>query len=181
MFGRVIGYLAVLLLTVYMYFMYNDTVISGILIFILFYPFCSAFCLLSVRNSIVPDLERVPAMGESGRPVKADIVLEDRSRIFSMRQENTVSLKYSFDKKKRKNRYRGVLGPGEHEDCWCRFETDVCGAVELEVESVRIYDPLGIFYIKKRIRRKTRVKIMPEFRLMPLEIKKNTGFPGGCP
>lgn len=174
MFGRVIGYLAVLLLTVYMYFMYNDTVISGILIFILFYPFCSAFCLLSVRNSIVPDLERVPAMGESGRPVKADIVLENRSRIFSMRYENTVSLKYSFDKKKRKNRYRGVLGPGEHEDCWCRFETDVCGAVELELESVRIYDPLGIFYIKKRIRRKTRVKIMPEFRLMPLEITKKT-------
>ena len=33
MIKRIIGYLAVLILTIYLFFMYNDTVISGLLIF----------------------------------------------------------------------------------------------------------------------------------------------------
>ena len=39
MIKRIIGYLAVLILTIYLFFMYNDTVISGLLIFVIMYPF----------------------------------------------------------------------------------------------------------------------------------------------
>lgn len=38
MIKRIIGYLAVLILTIYLFFMYNDTVISGLLIFVIMYP-----------------------------------------------------------------------------------------------------------------------------------------------
>ena len=43
MIKRIIGYLAVLILTIYLFFMYNDTVISGLLIFVIMYPLLS-FC-----------------------------------------------------------------------------------------------------------------------------------------
>ena len=41
MIKRIIGYLAVLILTIYLFFMYNDTVISGLLIFVIMYPLLS--------------------------------------------------------------------------------------------------------------------------------------------
>lgn len=44
--------------------------------------------------------------------------------------------------------------------------------MEVELESVRICDMFGIFYINRSVRSRASVKIMPELRLMPLEITR---------
>ena len=46
--------------------------------------------------------------------------------------------------------------------------------MEFSLESVRLYDLFGIFYIKQKVQRKASVKVMPEFELMPVEITRAT-------
>lgn len=50
MWKRITGYLAVLILVIYLYFMYDETVISGILVLTVLYPICAWTFLLLVRK-----------------------------------------------------------------------------------------------------------------------------------
>ena len=65
MIRRTAGYLLVLLAAAYLYFMYNDTVISGILLFLILYLPVSAPYLILAKGRIVAELERGPAIGET--------------------------------------------------------------------------------------------------------------------
>ena len=59
MIKRIIGYLAVLILTIYLFFMYNDTVISGLLIFVIMYPLLSFWFLMIQRGKVGTDMTRI--------------------------------------------------------------------------------------------------------------------------
>ena len=67
MIRRTAGYLAVLLVAAYLFFMYDNTVLSGILVLCLFYPVLSAVWLVSAGRKAGPDLCRVPPVGERGK------------------------------------------------------------------------------------------------------------------
>lgn len=171
---RTVIYLIVLLFTLYLFFVYNDTVLSGILVMVLICPFFSALYLAGAGKRIRPDMERIPAMGEQGKRIRTAVILENRSGLLALHYESRVSVKNEFGGKKRRIRFSGMISPGKKAVCWCEFETELCGNMELELESVRVYDPMGFFYRKASFRMKARIKVMPAFRPMPLEITKKT-------
>lgn len=51
--------------------MYNDTVISGLLIFVIMYPLLSFWFLMIQRGKVGTDMTRIPSMGEEGKTIKA--------------------------------------------------------------------------------------------------------------
>lgn len=161
-----------LLLVVYLYFMYDETVLSGILVLTVLYPICAWSFLLMVRKKISAELDRVPPMGEKGKRIRAGATVRNASRTAAVRCEVQISVRNRISGKKIKRRYQGILPPGKEETFWCESASDFCGNMEVELESVRICDMLGIFYIKRAVHRRVSVKIMPEFRLMPLEITR---------
>lgn len=172
MWMRITGYTAVLLLAVYLYFMYDETAISGILVLMVLYPVCAWLFLLMVRKKISAGLDRVPPMGEKGKCIRAGVTVRNASRTAAVRCEVEISVRNRISGRKIKRRYQGILPPGREETFWCESESDFCGNMEIELESVRICDLLGIFYIKRAVHSRASVKIMPEFRLMPLEITR---------
>ena len=174
MIRRTAGYFAALLVTAYLFFMYDNTVLSGMLVLCLFYPLLSAVSLVMAGRKAVPDLCRVPPVGEMGKQVKAGISVKNVSPYRSLRYEALLSVKNRGGKRYRKKRLRGVLAPDGKETVWCVFEAHRCGIVEICLESIKIYDFLGIFYRKVKWNRTAQVKIMPEFRLMPLEVTRKT-------
>lgn len=174
MIRRTAGYLAVLLVTAYLFFMYDNTVLSGMLVLCLFYPVLSAAGLIPAGRKAVPDLHRVPSVGEKGKQVKAGIFVKNTSHYKSLRYEALLSIKSRGGKRPGKKRLRGILAPDGQETVWCIFEAQYSGIVEICLESIKIYDFLGIFYRKVKWNKKAQVKIMPEFRLMPLEITRKT-------
>ena len=171
---RIVIYLFVLLLTLYLFFMYNDTVLSGILVLVLACPAFSVLYLAGTGKRIRPDLGRIPAMGERGKQIRAAVVLENGSGLLALRYECRVSVKNGFGGKKRRIRSSGLISPGKNAVCWYEFETELCGNIELELESVRIFDPMGFFYKNVPFRMKKGIKVMPDFRPMPLEIMRKT-------
>ena len=70
MVRRTAGYLAVLLVTVYLFFMYDAPALSGILVFLVIYPAVSGVYLAVAGRNAVPDLERVPPLGDKERRSK---------------------------------------------------------------------------------------------------------------
>ena len=174
MVRRTAGYLAVLLVTVYLFFMYDASALSGILVFLVIYPAVSGVYLAVAGRNAVPDLERVPPLGDKGKKIKAGISVRNRSLRMSIRYEFQASAGNSGAKKRVKKKFRGVLLPKGEETVWLTFDTIYCGTVEISVDYVKVYDFLGIFYRKVRWRRKAQVKVMPVFELMPLEITRRT-------
>lgn len=174
MIRRTAGYFAVLLVTVYLFFMYDAPVLSGILVFLLLYPAASGVYLAITGKNAVPDLERVPPLGEKGKKIKAGISVKNQSSHMSTRYEFQVTAGTSGGKKRVKKKFRGVLLPKGGDTVWFTFDTIYCGTVEISVDSMEVYDFLGIFYRRVRWHRKAQVKVMPVFELMPLEISRRT-------
>ncbi len=176
MIRRLTGYFAVTAAAAYLFFMYDETVTSGILVFILLYLPVSLAYMLKVKDKVTADLGRVPAMGENGKRVRAGVTVQNCSRLAGVRYELILSAGDARDgKKKRKRRkYTGTVAAGGEETLWCEFESWRCGSIEVRLEKLRIYDFLGIFRVAKKESQMRSVKIMPEFILMPLEITRKT-------
>ena len=168
------GYFAIVLLVIYLFFMYDETVLSGILVLVILYPVCACIFLLLCRKKITAALDRVPPMGEKDKRIRAGVSVKNISRRFPLRCEAQLSVGNRTSGKKIRRRFGGLILPGQEETFWCEFETAFCGNVEVILESVRLYDLFGIFYIKRKVQRKAYVKVMPEFKLMPVEITRAT-------
>lgn len=174
MWKRMTGYFAIVLLVIYLFFMYDETVLSGILVLVILYPVCACIFLLLCRKKITAALDRVPPMGEKDKRIRAGVSVKNISRRFPLRCEAQLSVGNRTSGKKIRRRFGGLILPGQEETFWCEFETAFCGNVEVILESVRLYDLFGIFYIKQKVQRKASVKVMPEFELMPVEITRAT-------
>ena len=174
MWKRMTGYFAIVLLVIYLFFMYDETVLSGILVLVILYPVCACIFLLLCRKKITAALDRVPPMGEKDKRIRAGVSVKNASRRFPLRCEAQLSVGNRISGKKSRRRFGGLILPGQEETFWCEFETAFCGNVEVILESVRLYDLFGIFYIKQKVQRKASVKVMPEFELMPVEITRAT-------
>lgn len=174
MWKRMTGYFAIVLLVIYLFFMYDETVLSGILVLVILYPVCACIFLLLCRKKITAALDRVPPMGEKDKRIRAGVSVKNISRRFPLRCEAQLSVGNRTSGKKIRRRFGGLILPGQEETFWCEFETAFCGNVEVILESVRLYDLFGIFYIKRKVQRKAYVKVMPEFKLMPVEITRAT-------
>ena len=173
MIKRIIGYLAVLILTIYLFFMYNDTVISGLLIFVIMYPLLSFWFLMIQRGKVGTDMTRIPSMGEEGKTIKAGITVKNQSA-WNMRYEAVILVGNKIEEKKKQKRIRGVIQAENVRTFWYELPGNICGSMEITLNEIRIYDPLCIFYIRRREAETVFVKIMPEFELMPVEITRKT-------
>ena len=150
MIGRIIGYLAAVLVTAYLFFMYDAYVISGLLLFLILYFFIALLWMLLMRGKLVPVPDRVPAMGESGKRIRAGVTLRNQSKRMDLRFDFTVKIHYAGRKGGKKKRYRGHIRAGEKKTFWCEFEPEMCGNVEVCVDKVRVYDFLGMLCISRR-------------------------------
>ncbi len=171
---RFAGYLVALAVILYLFFMYNETVLSGILIFALVYPVFSLIWLLRLRSLVSTAMERIPPVGEKNQRIRAGIVVRNRSRFWNCRYILDLTAGRRQEKKNVRSRIRGTVGAAEETTVWCGLETDLCGKIEVRAEYIWIFDPIGIFCIRKKISEKQSVKVMPKFELMPVEITRKT-------
>ncbi len=174
MVQRVAGYLAVLLAAVYLYFMYDETVISGLLVFLFLYFPVSWVYLLYIRGKLTADLGRVPLVGERGKRVRAGVTVKSRVPLMIVRCDIFIHVRSGHGRRRKRRRLSATVSAGMERTCWCEFEAEECGCIEVRIQKMRIYDFLGVFCVEKKVDQRAEVKIMPEFELMPLEITRKT-------
>ncbi len=177
MTGRVIVYLITILFSTYLFFMYDGHIWTGLLILEILYPFCSGLFLWHMAGSVTVRFGSFPAMAECGKRFRGALVLKNHSRIWSVKYKVYTRVKNHFSNSGGfgliKSPY-GDLGPAEEQIREAELESRFAGTVEYFLEALVLYDMLGIFHRKIRLREKRTIGIMPPFELMPLEITRRT-------
>ena len=171
---QILGYLFLLLCTVYLFLLYNEPVVSGILIFECLYPLLAFLYLSVVSKSLRTNLERVPSMGETGKPIRAGITINNQNHIAALRYTLCLTLHNTLGSSKEKQRLTDTISGNREKTFWYEFSSEQAGTVQLSLNWIRVYDFLGIFGRKIPCSQQTLIRILPQFDLMPLEISKKT-------
>ena len=201
MIVRIISYLLAVLFSLYLFFMYDGHIWTGLLILEIFYPFCSFLFLWNAGRNISIQFGRFPAMAERGKRFSGTLVLKNRSKIWSIKYRIRTQVKNHFSKKSvralRKNRSAAQtrlaakhvsnkqkrislkyapaeLAPLEEEKLEVELESQYAGTIEYRLDPLILYDMLGIFCKTLSLQQHRTVGIMPPFELMPLEITRRT-------
>ena len=100
MWKRITGCFAIVLLVIYLFFMYDETVLSGILVLVILYPVCACGFLLLCRKKITASLDRVPPMGRRYGADTADLSRPGGKRRFgvSLKRHSAETWKLSLSR-----------------------------------------------------------------------------------
>lgn len=174
MIRRITVYMLVLLLTVYLFFMYNDAVIPGILVLELLYPIVSLAYLSLVSKKISGTVFYAPSMGEKNQSMEVKLHVSSEFGFGHVRVRIHMSQKSNFADKKIRRRMMVTVANKNEETFRYTVSSPYCGNLEVCMEYIDIYDFLGLFYKRKRAGDKKHIGIMPKYQLMPLEITRRT-------
>lgn len=177
MAGRMIGYVITFLFSSYLFFMYDGHIWTGLLILELLYPMCSGFFLWYMGRKVTVRFGSFPAMAECKKHFRGTLVLENRSRVWGVKYRLCTRVKNHFSNGRGTRTVKSVpeeLAPAEEQTRQIELESQYAGTVEYFLESLVLYDMLGIFCRKIRLRERRAIGILPAFELMPLEITRRT-------
>ncbi|MDD2980846.1 MAG: DUF58 domain-containing protein [Hespellia sp.] len=168
------GYIIVVLVTGYWFFMYDAVSVSWIFVLELIYPLFSILYLWLVSKKIQIQFVDVPAMGEKGKPIRLGVGIHNCSWIPDVRFRIRVIVKNGFSGKYFSQWLDGMTNGKKNTSVWYTYVPQDCGSMEISVESLQIYDFLGLFSWRHRVSRSGRVGIWPKYETVPLEISRGT-------
>lgn len=174
MWKKLVVYVLLITATLYLYFMYDNKVLSGVLVMEALYPFLSFLTVRLAERKLLVFPGHIPSMGECKKKIPIGVCIENKSALWQAKYHLWLSVKYHHSGKKVKIRLAGVAEPKRTQELYCEAEPDYCGMLEVALETVEIYDILGIFYKKKKVSGQKTVGIMPRFSLLPVEITRRT-------
>lgn len=171
---RTILYFLLVAVSIYIFFMYDGAIMTGIILLELVYPMVSFFYLRGAGNALDLNMGYVPDMAEKGKKIRTEVILNNRSSFRTVRYRVRMSINNMYSKHNIRQYAKGVIEPGRMEKFYFVFSSEYSGSLKLVVDSLDIYDLLGIFYRRIRIDKKKYIGIMPSFELVPLEITRRT-------
>lgn len=174
MAGRVMGYMLAVLVSVYLFFMYDGRIFTGIIVLEMLYPVCSFIFLYHMSKKITVLFGRFPSMGERKKQFRGEIVLENRSVLQSVRYCVRLRVRHHFSGAGLCQRISGTLSPSDRQIQTVTLDSRYAGMLECELEFLALYDFLGIFRKKIPFHDRRSVGIMPLFELIPMEITRRT-------
>ncbi|MEZ3485391.1 MAG: DUF58 domain-containing protein [Lachnospiraceae bacterium] len=174
MVRRIIGYLLVVLFSIYLFFIYDGRIWSGILFLEMLYPLCSFIFLYNISRKVTVRFGRFPSMGERTERFRGEITIQNHSRIQSVRFCVRLGVKHHFSRTGHRPKLSGVLSPSENQTQSITLSSRYAGMLDCRLESLVLYDILGIFYRKIPLHDRRSIGIMPPFELIPLEITRRT-------
>lgn len=183
---RVGIYLAAVLVIVYLFLMYDEAALTVILVLGCIYPVFSFLYLHFMRGRITAGLYKVPSMGEKHSKIRIRIWVKNTSRIWSAKYRMEIRAGSSLFTERTGGRPRGAKKMGVYKLLSGMVESrgtkvqeyilnvDYCGRMSVCLECLWIYDLLGIFGTRVRLRDAAAIGIMPAFELIPLEVSRGT-------
>ena len=174
MIKRAVGYAAAVLVTAYLFLMYDTPALSAAIVLEILYPLASFACLRSMGARLTAGIGKVPAMGEKNQKIRIKLWVNNASRIWNGKYELKVKAGGRNSSQRTEKKMAGMLEPGRKKTLPFYLTSEYCGSMEISLDRMRIYDFLGIFYRSISLSEKAYVGIMPKASLIPLEITRRT-------
>jgi uncharacterized protein (DUF58 family) len=128
------------------------------------------YCKRRIRVDIAIPIPVVSA----GVDVAMQMKVENRTHLSCRKVRYRVQDRRTFSRKKHRRWMNGdVLDPGASVQQHL-FRPRYAGNYEYRLEKVRIYDPSGLFYLDKKVRRSANVQILPEITCVGVRISEQT-------
>lgn len=171
---RAAVYGACVLMTIYLFLMYDTNALSAALMLEVLYLVVSFLYLRYLCGKIHVGIKEVPAMGEKNQKIKIKFWIHNESRLWNGKYELSLWIGGEYYGKDLEKRITQTIEARSKKILPFMFESSYCGNIEIGLEKLRIYDFLGLFYKTVHLTEKTTIGILPVFELIPLEITRRT-------
>ncbi|XCP84172.1 DUF58 domain-containing protein [Roseburia hominis] len=174
MIKRIVSYIAVVLLTLYCFFLYDDRILGMLLVAEFLYPILGAGFLLFARKGIKVRLGTILAVAEKGQKIPVPVRIENGSRIPAVHFRLRMRIENTFTGEIKTCSVKGCALRGRKTEVKMHTQSDQCGNLRIVLEAVELYDLLHIFLTRKRCKEVSQVGILPECHLVPVEVSRRT-------
>lgn len=174
MIKRLIEYIILILLTIILFFLYDDEIVGMMLVMeivylpvsVIYINLCKLFVNVQMKN-----LQPVVEKNE-----KCSILFETSSKAFipSVNIVLNIAVKNRFTGKSKKIKLRGKTNGKNKNEIYYDVEFNQFGSVIISFDSYEVLDWFGIFSLKKKVEEKENILIYPELKLVNVEVKQST-------
>ncbi|MGN0405077.1 MAG: DUF58 domain-containing protein [Bariatricus sp.] len=187
MIKRVCIYMAVVLLTLYCFFLYEDEIVAAMLVAeLIYFPLAFGYLRLQKRKIIV-GLDDVLPIAEKNQEIPVRMTVKNDSVWFAARFLIGLSVENEFTGESFRHEVAGTVKAGQdHKDVFS-LRSGRCGNLSISLEKCWLYDILGILRTDLINRKRTAVGrcpvttalrqsvgILPECHLIPVEVTRRT-------
>ena len=146
MIRRTVGYAAAVLVTGYLFLMYDTPALSAALVLEILYPVVSFACLHNMSARLTAGIGKVPAMGEKNQKIRVKLWVNNTSRIWNGKYELRVKIGGRNSGQMTVKKMSGMLEPGRKKALPFYFTSEYCGSMEVALDGMKIFDFFGLFY-----------------------------------
>ncbi len=174
MWKRIIAYIVCVLVTMYLFVMYDSPVLSAALVLEVLYPLTSFILLNYISKKIVIVLVSVQDVVAKKQDIQIDLEMKNRAFVWNINYELLFWISQREGIKKERKYISGTIAPKANRILHLCAGADYCGKMEIYLEKIRVYDFIGFFYRSISIKTKKTIVILPQFEPIQLEITRRT-------
>ena len=174
MIKQIIAYLAVFLLTLYCFFLYDDEILTILLIIEIIYPSVSLIWLQYLQKRVDVRLESMIPIAEKNQEIPITFLVRNRSKFTNVHVRTLVKVENVFTGEKENIKSTCVVKKNGTEQMTFVITSANCGNVSISLKSYWIYDFLLILNRKKNTKEIQNIGILPECHLIPVEVTRRT-------
>lgn len=174
MIKQVIAYIAVFLLTLYCFFLYDDEILAGILVLEIVYFLISMVWLQCVKNKIDVKLESIIPIAEKNQEIPIVAMVSNKSQLLNVPVKIHLTAENLFTGEKQRFKSGGIVSKSKPLRITFSIKSERCGNIKISIEKCWIYDMFGILKVHWKGRERQIVGILPECHLIPVEITRKT-------
>ncbi len=171
---RLLGYLAVVLLTVYCFFLYDDEILAILFVMEIIYLIFSVLWLAVLKKKVTVSMNSLIPIAEKNQTISVKLVVRNRSKWQSAHVRLYLSAENTFTKERKSAKKMVTVPAGKTEEVLVDFQSGSCGNIMISLKHYDLYDLFYILGWKFRSQEKQSVGILPECHLIPLEITRKT-------
>ncbi|MFQ9516094.1 MAG: DUF58 domain-containing protein [Eubacterium sp.] len=177
MIKEILVYLAVVLFTLYWFFMFNENVMAFMLVLEVIYFFSAVIFSVTAKSKISISINNLMHTGEQNQNIPIKIAVKNQCKIFPIHFCLYLKIENMLTGEKTRFKTKGTVRRKNNKTLIIPISAQNCGNMMITIKKVKIYDLLMIMGSIKRIKESTQVSILPQMHLIPVEITRKTrGF-----
>lgn len=168
---NIIIYVIILAAMLYMAVLYASEALLLLAFCGLIFMVAAYMYLFYQYRNITAAIEIPIATAETKQRIQAEIHLSNKGRCSALKVRCKVSWKHAWQKKETVHSFWGNAKAKQETILPVACEVSAAGSYRIALKAIRIYDGLGFFYIKKRIKQETELCVLPE----PVQLNVTVG------
>lgn len=174
MIKRLILYVTSILIILYCFFIFDDAVVAVILVMETLYLLLSLVLIIISRFKVDISLGEIMPIADKNQKIFIPVLMENKSKFFTVNYSIVIKVENAFTGEKAKYNINGKINRKSKLNEKITIVSKECGHLDITLDRVYLYDILYILRttIKKSVTKT--VGIMPQYRLIPIEITRKT-------